>query len=693
MCPTEDRPTEEYSDEVLRSCYVGDMTHQPATILIVDDREANLLALEAVLEPLNERLVKARSGREALRFLLQEDCALILLDVQMPELDGFETAALIRERERTRYMPIIFVTAIRREEEQILKGYANGAVDYVVKPFAPETMIAKARVFLEHYRREQLLRREVAQQQQERDEFERRERMARAEADAHREHLHALFMKAPAAIAIVRGAEQVFVLANPRFQELVGKKDLVGRPGREAIPEAAARLTWDLLEGVYRTGDPFLGNEYPGLWGLSEGAPERFFNFVAQPTQSATGETENVMIHAVEVTDSVAARRKTEALARQLLETDRNKDEFLAILGHELRNPLAPILTALHVMRLRSSDPSTDREREVIERQVSHLSRLVDDLLDVSRATMGKIDLRRERLDLATAVARAVEIARPLIEGKRQHLAVSVPVGALFVEGDLVRLAQVIANLLQNAAKYTEPGGHIEVDGRRESGEMIIRVRDDGLGIAPERLASMFELFVQGDQLPDRSQGGLGIGLTLVRSLVQLHGGTVEAFSKGPGQGSEFVIRLPASSREQPRPAKKGPPASAQQRRRILIVDDDVDATEMLSQALQGAGHEVRQEHDGAAALVAAAQFQPDVVLLDLGLPGMDGIEVARRLRSYPQLAKVRIVALTGFGQGADRRRSAAVGIESHLVKPVDVDTVMEAIGAASAKARPEPLA
>jgi CheY-like chemotaxis protein len=223
---------------------------------------------------------------------------------------------------------------------------------------------------------------------------------------------------------------------------------------------------------------------------------------------------------------------------------------------------------------------------------------------------------------------------------------------------------------------------------------MIIRVRDDGRGIAPERLASMFELFVQGDQLPDRSQGGLGIGLTLVRSLVQLHGGTVDAFSKGPGQGSEFVIRLPASSREVSRPPDKGAPATdAQQHRRILIVDDDVDAAEMLSQALQGAGHEVRQEHDGAAAVVAAAQFQPDVVLLDLGLPGMDGIEVARRLRSYPQLAKVRIVALTGFGQGADRRRSAAVGIESHLVKPVDVDTVMEAIAAASAKARPEPLA
>ena len=404
---------------------------------------------------------------------------------------------------------------------------------------------------------------------------------------------------------------------------------------------------------------------------------------------------DNVMIHAVEVTDSVLTRRKTEALARQLLETDRSKDEFLAILGHELRNPLAPILTALHVMRLRSADPSTERERAVIERQVSHLSRLVDDLLDVSRATMGKIDLRRERLDLATAVARAVEMARPLIESRQHKLTVSVPVGALFVEGDPVRLAQVIANLLQNAAKYTDPGGQIEVDGKREGPDMIIRVKDNGRGIPPERLSSMFELFVQGDQVPDRSQGGLGIGLTLVRSLVQLHGGTVDASSEGPGRGSEFVIRLPASAREVPRPSAP-PPSSMgrpQQRKRVLIVDDDVDAADMLAQALQGAGHEVRQEHEGTSALVAAAQFQPDVVLLDLGLPGMDGIEVARRLRGYPQLAGVRIVALTGFGQGSDKNRSAAVGIESHLVKPVDVNTVIEAIAAGRVSLAPEPTA
>jgi PAS domain S-box-containing protein len=653
----------------------------PATILIVDDREPNLLALEAVLEPLGEKLVKARSGREALRFLLHEDCALILLDVQMPDLDGFETAALIRERERTRYTPIIFVTAVRREEEEILKGYARGAVDYVVKPFVPEAMIAKVRFFLDQHRRELTLRQEAEQRTRERNEMEERERRARAEADAHREHLYALFRKAPAAIAILRGPDLVFVLANPKFEELIGRKDLVGKRGREAIPEPEAAPTWDILESVVHTGDPYLGTEYPALWGRSEEGRTRYFNFVAQPTKDVNGALDTVMVHAVDVTDTVAARQKTEALARQLLDSDRSKDEFLAVLGHELRNPLAPILTALHIMRLRAGDDATERERAVIERQVSHLSRLVDDLLDVSRATMGKIDLRRERIDVATAVARGVEIARPLIASKGHELTVSVPVGALFVDGDVVRLAQVIGNLLHNAAKYTNPGGHIEVAGAIDGADVTIRVRDDGQGIPADRLPAMFELFVQGDQPPDRSQGGLGVGLALVRSLVQLHGGRIDARSEGAGCGSEFVIRLPAVSELQPRrPERRAAPQQGQKPRRVLIVDDDVDATEMLAQALKAAGHEVREEHDGTSALVAAAQFQPDVVLLDLGLPGMDGIEVARRMRSYPQLGDVRIVALTGFGQGSARTRSAAVGIESLLVKPVDMQTIMDAV-------------
>jgi DNA-binding response OmpR family regulator len=397
------------------------------TILLVDDHEANLLALEAVLEDLPVRVAKATSGRDALKFLLQDECALILLDVQMPDLDGFDTAKLIRKRERTRYTPIIFATAVHREESNILKGYSNGAVDYIVKPFAPEALRAKVRVFVDLYRRERTLRDQAAQRSRELDELQVRERRARMAAEAQRQQLHALFMKSPAAIAIIRGPDLVFDLANARYQELVGRQDLVGRRGRDVLPEPAAQPTWDLVETVYNTGEPFLGNEYPGLWGRTDERNERFFNFVAQPTRDESGDVDTVMIHAVEVTGTVLARRESEARARRLEGSDRNKDEFLAMLGHELRNPLAPILTALHVMRLRSQDPAAERERSVIERQVNHLSRLVDDLLDVSRATMGKIDLRREKLELANAVGRAVELVRPLVQAKGHRLAVSVP--------------------------------------------------------------------------------------------------------------------------------------------------------------------------------------------------------------------------------------------------------------------------
>lgn len=659
------------------------MERKPPNVLLVDDNAANLLALEAVLEPLDLRLVKALSGREALKFLLQDDCALILLDVQMPDLDGFETATLIRARERTRYTPIIFVTAVHREESHILKGYTHGAVDYLIKPLDAGALVAKVRVFLEQYTREQGLLQEAELRTRERDELKKREQAAREDAEAQRHHLHALFMQAPAAIAILEGPEARFELANPKFEALIGRPAPKGSPGRKVIPESAAQQTWDVLDNVFRNEEPFLGSEFPALFGL-EG---RVFDFVAQPIR-AQGDVSGVMLHAVDVTETVMARRGSEALAKRLQDNDRSKDEFLAMLGHELRNPLAPILTALHLMRLRSSNESTERERAIIERQVNHLSRLVDDLLDVSRATMGKIDLRREPLEVSTAVARAVEVAAPLIEQKHHQLSVTVPGAGLLVAGDPVRLAQIIANLLHNAAKYTDPGGHISVEAWGENAEVILRVKDDGRGVAAERLSSMFELFVQGDQSADRSQGGLGVGLTLVRSLVQLHGGRVEARSEGPGKGTEFIISLPALP-EPPAnyiPQQSQPGALEPQRpSRILVVDDNRDAAEMLAHGLRHLGHEVREEHEGLAALIAASQFRPEVILLDLGLPGIDGFEIARRLRADPQLGEVKIVALTGYGLDADRRRTAEVGIDKHLVKPVDLETVVQAITALQA--------
>ncbi|HEY2029488.1 MAG TPA: response regulator [Myxococcales bacterium] len=657
------------------------MDGAPVTILLVDDRESNLLALSAVLEALPVRLVKATSGRDALKFLLTDDCSLILLDVQMPDLDGFETAALIHARERTRYVPIIFVTAVHREEQHIIKGYTHGAVDYMVKPFDPTALVAKVRVFVEQYTREQGLRQEAALRLRQADDARRREEAANADLEAQRQHLHALFMHAPAAIAIVRGPELVFELANPRFEEMVGFSSLRGQSGPAVLSGPSAMETWRVIQKVIADGEPFLGTQYPDLFGLAA----RYFNFVVQPTRDGDRNGNGAMIHAVDITDSVLAQRKTEALARRLQDIDRGKDQFLAMLGHELRNPLAPILTALQVMRMRATtSDASEKERAIIERQVNHLARLVDDLLDVSRATMGKIDLRREPLEVSVAVARAVEVTAPLVEAKKHRLTVKVPGAGLLVAGDPVRLSQVIANLLNNAAKYTDDGGEIDVEAHREDDIVCISVKDNGRGIVPQRLSAMFELFVQGDQPVDRSQGGIGVGLTLVRSLVQLHGGEVEARSEGPGKGSVFTVRLPLLFEPQvvrpPSDAKEGSPIAA---RRILVVDDNVDAAEMLGAALSHAGHDVREAYDGLAALVEAVRFRPQVMILDLGLPGVDGFEVARRVRADPRLAGTRIVALTGYGQDSDRRRTAEVGIDVHLVKPVPFEALLEAVTAA----------
>ncbi|GAC1538864.1 MAG: hypothetical protein NVS2B9_05600 [Myxococcales bacterium] len=654
-----------------------------STILLVDDREANLLAMGAVLEPLGHRLVKATSGRDALKFLLADECALILLDVQMPGLDGFETAALIRKRERTRYTPIIFVTAVHREEAHIVKGYAHGAVDYILKPFDATVLVAKVRFFLQQHQRQLDLKREASDRTRERDELIVKADQARAAAESQREYLHALLMQAPAAIAILRGPDHVFELANPLYERLVGRSGLAGRAGSAALPELADQGVWKIFDRVYRTGEPFVGKEQSALLDRrGTGDPEQcYFDFVAQPTRDARGQVDGILLHAVEVTESVRARREVEALADKLRAADHSKDEFLAMLAHELRNPLAPIVTALQLMNVRGNAEAAVRERNIIERQVHNLTRIVDDLLDVSRITRGVIDLRREPVELSAVVERAVEIAQPLVLARRHQLRVTVPREGLQLDADPIRMAQVIANLLNNAAKYTDPGGTLEVEGLREDGEVVLRVRDNGQGIEPERVNAMFELFVQGDRSLDRAQGGLGIGLTLARRLVQLHGGTLQAKSAGPGRGSEFTVRLPAnpSPKEDARAAASAA-APAKRRNRVLVVDDNVDAGELLVEALVQAGHEVRLESEGESALGLLSRFVPDVVLLDLGLPGMDGLEVARRLRAHPALSRLRIIAITGYGQDADRARTAEAGIDEHMVKPVDLEQLLEAV-------------
>jgi two-component system CheB/CheR fusion protein len=326
------------------------------------------------------------------------------------------------------------------------------------------------------------------------------------------------------------------------------------------------------------------------------------------------------------------------------------------------------------------ADADLQWARDVIERQVQHMTRLVDDLLDVSRINRGKIVLQKGRLKLAQVVADAVEIARPHIEGRRHRLTVSQPPEPLWLEGDSTRLAQVVANLLNNAAKYMERGGHVWLTVEKEGEEAVVRVRDRGIGIAPEKLSDIFGLFTQLDRSLDRSQGGLGIGLTLARRLVEMHGGTNHASSDGPGQGSEFVVRLPTLShfkevRESRGPS--GPALAAPPPRRILIADDNEDFAEMTARLLRRkGGHEVTVVYDGPAALEAAQTFQPEVAFLDIGLPGINGYELVQRLRKLPGLEEALLVALTGYGQEEDRRRALAVGFDDHLTKPVRFDTL-----------------
>lgn len=362
---------------------------------------------------------------------------------------------------------------------------------------------------------------------------------------------------------------------------------------------------------------------------------------------------------------------------------DRRKDEFLAMLAHELRNPLAPLRNCLQILKMPHVDANTvDRSREVMERQVQQLVRLVDDLLDVSRVMRGKIELRREQVELASVIARAVETVQPQCALQGHELLIDVPPESLLLDGDPLRLSQVVSNLLTNACKYTESGGHISLSARRKGDRAVLRIQDDGIGIAPDMLHSIFDLFFQVDHSTTRSQGGLGIGLTLVRNLVEMHKGSVEARSSGLGHGSEFIVILPLAA---PIAAEQSNVVPAEQNRaagrtghRVIVVDDNHDAAETLAVVLRLEGHTVATAHDGHTALELAKSWQPALVLLDLGMPGMDGFEVARRLREQPGLAKVALAALTGWGQPADRQRTAAAGFDHHLVKPADVNILMD---------------
>lgn len=577
-------------------------TEDKVSVLLVDDQPQRLLSYKAILADVGPELVCARSGREALELLMHHEFAVVLLDVSMPDMDGFEAAKLIHEHPRFEKTPIIFVTGVHLDDLDRLKGYSLGAVDYVSVPIVPQILRSKVSVLVELYLKRKELQRA-------------NEGLARANSLL---------------------SEANIALQEEKTREL----EIVNRSLQHANAE---------LEAANRT-----------------------------------------------LQSEIAERTRAE---QALKEADRHKDEFLAMLAHELRNPLAPIHNAVELMRLKTlTDPQLTWARDVIARQLTSLTRLVDDLLDVSRITRGKINLTREAVELEGLIARAVETVHPLLSERRHELTLELPEAGATIFGDPTRLTQAIANVLGNAAKYTDIGGKVALVAAMGESEVEIRIRDNGIGIRPEMLPHVFELFTQLDRNDGRTQGGLGIGLALVRQLVQMHGGSVAALSDGPGKGAEFVIRLPILTEDADAAPEAGgkvvevtagadmgavvaPLLAAHAGRiprRILIADDNNDALESLATLLQLNGHEVYTATNGGTALQCAERQRPEVALLDIGMPILDGYEVAKRIRQQPWGQRITLVALTGWGQDSDRRRSREAGFDSHLVKPLDLETLTD---------------
>ena len=635
------------SQNTLPEASIGALAPNPDARILLADDNADMRAYVGRILGERWKVEAVGDGAAALESARRARPDLVLTDVMMPNLDGFGLLRALRSDPATRDVPVIMLSA-RAGEESRVEGLSSGADDYLPKPFSARELVARVAI---HLRLAEL----------------------RMSALQERAKMYALFEQAPIAIAVFQGPEHVYELANASYQAMVGGRAVLGRPMLEVFPELAGTELVAILDEVHRTGEPFVTHEYKVTLDRGRGAPEESyfaFNLHAVRDAASTGAPTRILHAAVDVTEQVLTRKKLE-------EANRAKDEFLAMLGHELRNPLAPITTALHLMRMRAGDVAA-RERAVIERQVKHLAQLVDDLLDVSRITRGKVELKRERLEIVEVVAKAIELSSPLLEQRRHHLTVDVAPRGLVVDGDATRLAQVLSNLMTNAAKYTESGGQITVEAERRGREVEIRVRDNGIGIAPDVLPRVFEFFVQDRQALDRAQGGLGLGLAIVRNLVTMHGGTVSARSEGIGRGSEFTVRLPAAGRMAEVPVARALSAVTRPAttgaHRVLVVDDNEDAAALLAESLGSLGHQTEVAADGPSALRMAETFQPDIALLDIGLPVMDGYELAHRLRERPELGRLRLIAVTGYGQESDRSLSRKAGFDAHLVKPVQFE-------------------
>jgi PAS domain S-box-containing protein len=665
-------------------------------ILLVDDQVRNLEALQAVLHPLGCRLITAQSADEALLALLQHDFAAIVLDIRMPGMDGLELAKLIKGRRRTRHVPILFLTAHMMDDNDVLAGYKAGAVDYLTKPIDPEILRAKINIFADLHRVSQALSETNTQLQSEVAERERIEdalRRVNQELEARVEARTAELVQAHSVmaaseerlrIALAAGRMGTWELDAARrvcYLDEVQCRLLGLHALTQAIPvDALMALTYpEDEEAVRKAIDQALKTNV-------DDAVDYSYEFrIVRPSDHAvrwlsvsgrTIPTEGGHPRRIGVTFDITDRKHDE---QALQEADRRKNDFLATLAHELRNPLAPIRNAVELLRMKSQLPVDKRgPAEVIDRQTRALTRLVDDLLDISRITQNRLELRREPASLSAIVEAAIESSRPLIDAGGHALEVSLPDEPIVLLADVTRLAQVISNLLNNAARYSDKKGHIHVEVLRDSMDAVVKIADEGIGIPATMLNRVFEMFVQVDRAHERGRGGLGVGLALSKQLVEMHGGAISAHSAGPGLGSTFEVRIPISAEVEASVraigAKDDPPTS---RFRLLVVDDNRDSVDSLSTLLRLMGNDVQMAYDGVEAVHAAHTFRPDVVLLDVGLPLRSGYDAAKMIRSEPWGRNVVLIALTGWGQEQDRRRSREAGFDHHLVKPVDPRALM----------------
>jgi len=679
-----------------------------ASILIVDDRPDKLLVFRTILEELDQNIVTLQSGEEALRWLLDNECAVLLLDVNMPGMDGFETAEMVRARRRSAHTPIIFITS-HVDEIHSMRGYALGAVDFLLAPVMPNVLRSKVSVFVQLFNLTRQIRQRadehiaLVREQTARTAAEDASRRAHFLADAGKVFISSLDLRALlagttrlavpfladfSALTVIHGDRQVDTATSADDWRLAGSahpltedplwhaavRDVMAN-GKELVVDDLSLAPVRMTQSDAPRGDAASRTRTLLLPLCARGQTHGVLALVTSPPR---GEDDTDATLARDLAARAATAIDNCLLYKEVQEIDTRKNEFLATLSHELRNPLAPIRTAIHTLHVSGQwPPGASELRHMLERQLEHLTRLVDDLLDVSRITHGKIRLRRENVNLVTKVRYALENCRVPLEESGHEVTVRLPDQPVVVDGDRVRIQQIFENLILNACRYTERGGRIDVSLTAHEGEAIFSIRDSGIGIAAEMMPRLFDMFAQSEAAADRTRHGLGIGLALVRNLVRLHGGSIHATSEGEGKGSEFTVRLPLSSAapdisELPSTQPSLTMETAMDELRILVVDDNTDAAESLKMLLSVFGHQVEIAHDGVSALAVARTHSPQVVFLDIGLPGMDGYEVARRFRSDEGLARSKLIALSGYGTENDQKRSRAAGFNRHLVKPVD---------------------